>query len=146
MEEVRAELVHQRESNISETDHAPRSNVKHDTNFLEDRDGEPIPIHYSVWKNIDFSLHNDSLSLSNRNVVDYSLLTLINPQKKLVRFGIIDYVRLYTWDKKLESLGKYFIKQNEPTIINPNKYKRRFYDMMKHSLIGIYGALTCPEQ
>ncbi len=121
------------------------SNVKHDTNFLEDRDGEPIPVHYGVWKNIDFALHNDSLSLANRNVVDYSLLALINPSRRLLRFGIIDYVRLYTWDKKLESFGKFFIRQNEPTIINPAKYKRRFYQMMRNSLIGIYGAPLPPS-
>ena len=77
--------------------------------------------------------------------MDYSLLTMINPRKRLIRLGIIDYVRLYTWDKKLEYLGKFFIRQNEPTIINPAKYKRRFYEMMRHSLIPLFAALTCPS-
>ena len=65
---------------------------------------------------------------------------LINPSRRLIRFGIIDFIRIYTWDKKLESFGKYIIKSNPPTIINPNKYKKRFIEMMKKSFIGIYGA------
>ena len=54
------------------------------------------------------------------SLVDYNLLLIINLEKKLLKLGIIDYMRLYTWDKQIESLGKHVIKGGAiPTIVNP---------------------------
>jgi len=39
--------------------------------------------------------------------------------------GIIDYIRTYTWDKKLESWIKDRGK-HKPTVMSPKDYRRRF--------------------
>ena len=69
------------------------------------------------------SVYNDTLFLSKYGIVDYSLLLYINDinnnenkdneikdnlKHSLIRVGIIDYVRRYTWDKKLEHFVKFF--------------------------------------
>jgi len=44
--------------------------------------------------------------------------------KNVVKLGLIDYLRLYTWDKKIEENVKRAInKGNDPTIINPIDYR-----------------------
>ena len=86
-------------------------------------------------------------------IVDYSLLLYINDLNKnenkdnnsndnldhsLIRVGIIDYVRRYTWGKKLEHFVKTIINGfNSPTIINPNDYKERFISAIKSYFIGV---------
>ena len=45
--------------------------------------------------------------------------------------GIIDYGQAYTWEKVFETKVKKFLKGNEPTIIGPEKYKRRFKNAVK---------------
>jgi hypothetical protein len=50
--------------------------------------------------------------------VDYSLLLIIDLDKKFIKIGIIDYLRKYTWDKEWETNFKTMIKLGlEPTII-----------------------------
>ena len=57
------------------------------------------------------------------NVMDYSLFVGVDKQKKELVFGIIDYLRQYTWDKQLESWGKTSLvvpKNLSPTVISPS--------------------------
>ena len=82
-------------------------------------------------------------------IVDYSLLLYINDNSNnkknkdnlkhsLIRVGIIDYIRRYTWDKKLEHFVKTIINGfNSPTIINPKDYNERFNAAIKSYFIGI---------
>ena len=49
---------------------------------------------------------------------------------------ILDYIRTYTWDKKLESWVKdsTFLggaNKGEPTIIGPRQYRQRFLSAME---------------
>ena len=45
--------------------------------------------------------------------------------------GIIDYIRIFTWDKKVENeVKKVMTAGHIPTIINPNDYKDRFISAM----------------
>ncbi|GJM92407.1 hypothetical protein PR202_ga08881 [Eleusine coracana subsp. coracana] len=63
------------------------------------------------------------------NVMDYSLFVGVDKQKKELVFGIIDYLRQYTWDKQLESWVKTSLvvpKNQTPTVISPREYKLRF--------------------
>ena len=61
--------------------------------------------------------------------MDYSLiLGLINDE---ILVGIVDYVRTFTWDKKLESWVKETLSGREPTIISPKQYKMRFRESME---------------
>lgn len=76
--------------------------------------------------------------MSKANIVDYSLLTIIDTKRKKVRFGIIDYVQQYTIDKIFEGKFKTLINRGEvPTIVDPDKYKLRFKRAMKRYFIGM---------
>ena len=57
---------------------------------------------------------------------------------KIMRVGIIDYIRKYTWDKQLEHVGKIIINGlNTPTIISPNDYRDRFKAAAGIYFIGV---------
>ena len=52
--------------------------------------------------------------------------------------GIIDYLRIYTWDKQLETVSKKVIRKGAtPTIVNPNDYMIRFKNAMNRYFMGI---------
>ncbi|KAJ5888304.1 hypothetical protein N7495_008345 [Penicillium taxi] len=80
------------------------------------------------------SVWNDTLFLGRQDVMDYSLMIAIDEQRSELVVGIIDCIRTYTWDKKLES----WIKdrgfagggRNRPTVTSPKEYKGRFREAM----------------
>jgi hypothetical protein len=149
---------------IPKKDQKPNQ-VLPDTNFKEDFKGEPIALERNMAELLKAAVHNDSLILSKMNVVDYSLLLIIDDQPmlysnnpiyhnhqkdsehpsacpicyvKTVRVGIIDYVRKYTWDKQLEHVGKIIINRLQvPTIVNPVNYKERFKEAIDDFFIGL---------
>lgn len=49
------------------------------------------------------AISNDSHFLSANHVMDYSLLVAVDEQREQLILGIVDYMRTYTFDKKLES-------------------------------------------
>ncbi|MCQ2817737.1 MAG: 1-phosphatidylinositol 3-phosphate 5-kinase, partial [archaeon] len=121
-----------------------------DTNFLENFNGEPLPLDSEFYKLLSGAIFNDSLTLHRMNVVDYSLLLIIaeviNEEGKenkknstaYIKVGVIDYFRKYTWDKQLETVGKKLMhKFNDPTIIEPEKYRNRFIETIQNYFIGI---------
>ena len=137
-----------------------------DTNFKIDFKGSPLPLERNMAELLKAAVHNDSLVLCKMNVVDYSLLLIIdenidenskfsminerndkessketayniNTDLKSVRIGIIDYVRKYTWDKQLEHVGKFIINGLEPTIVDPKMYRIRFNKTMNNYFIGL---------
>ncbi len=75
------------------------------------------------------SIWNDTLFLSGQNVMDYSLMIAIDEDRKELVIGIIDCIRTYTWDKKLETWIKDRGK-NRPTVTSPKEYKNRFREAM----------------
>lgn len=142
---------------INKKDQKPNQ-VLPDTNFKEDFKGEPIALERNMAELLKAAIHNDSLILSKMNVVDYSLLLIIDEKCsidnlhdntaqlygipyfniKSIRVGIIDYVRKYTWDKQLEHVGKIIINRLQvPTIVNPVNYKERFKEAIDDFFIGI---------
>jgi hypothetical protein len=56
-------------------------------------------MHKKLANLLHICINNDSLCLSKTNIVDYSLLTIINKKTKRVRFGIIDYLQMYTIER-----------------------------------------------
>ena len=44
--------------------------------------------------------------LCSHNLMDYSLLLGIDRQKNELVLGIIDYIREFTWDKRMENVVK----------------------------------------
>lgn len=99
------------------------------------------------------ALYNDSKFLGDVNVMDYSLVVGVDGNNNELVIGIvgksvrvstrlrthlrIDYIRSYTWDKKLESWVKdtAFLGggagKGEPTIITPKQYRQRFIVAME---------------
>ena len=75
------------------------------------------------------SVWNDTLFLSRQNVMDYSLMIAIDEERSELVVGIIDVIRTYTWDKKLESWIKDRGKMR-PTVTSPRDYKNRFREAM----------------
>ena len=74
------------------------------------------------------------------NVMDYSLLVGVDKQKHELVFGIIDYLRQYTWDKQLETWVKtsLVVPKNElPTVISPREYKKRFRKFMSKYFLTV---------
>lgn len=70
--------------------------------------------------------------------MDYSLLLVIDYKSKLLKMGIIDYVRMYTWDKKVEEeVKKVMTAGHVPTIINPNDYRERFIGAMSRYFMEV---------
>lgn len=92
------------------------------------------------------SVWNDTLFLWKSNVMDYSLLVGIDDDKHELVLGIVDFVRTFTWDKKLES----WVKETgilggggrEPTIVSPKQYKVRFREAMERYFLMVPDKFT----
>lgn len=71
--------------------------------------------------------------------MDYSLLVGVDDDRKELVFGIIDYLRQYTWDKQLETWVKASIvpKNELPTVISPREYKKRFRKFMTRYFLSV---------
>ncbi|KAK4877008.1 hypothetical protein RN001_009514 [Aquatica leii] len=80
------------------------------------------------------AIHNDTEFLSEQSVMDYSLLVGLDSDNKELVLGIIDYIRTFTWDKKLETIvkktGILGGQGKLPTIVSPKEYRKRFIDAM----------------
>jgi 1-phosphatidylinositol-3-phosphate 5-kinase len=72
---------------------------------------------------LTIAIYNDSMYLTRHQIIDYSMFVAIDPIRRTIRFGIIDYVQQYTIEKQLESVVKETISGLEPTIIPPELYK-----------------------
>lgn len=99
------------------------------------------------------ALYNDSKFLADINVMDYSLVVGVDTDNNELVVGIVgkrtqrspisiclilftDYIRTYTWDKRLESWVKESAllggaTRGEPTIVTPKQYRQRFISAME---------------
>jgi hypothetical protein len=100
--------------------------TKMDLNFLEDFKGIPLPVMSDAKRILDASIWNDTLFLSKQNIIDYSLLVMIDLENAKVVAGIIDYMEQYTLEKAIESKYKKVVGTEMPTITQPNVYRQRF--------------------
>ncbi|KAI9189124.1 Mitochondrial distribution and morphology protein 12 [Blastocladiella emersonii ATCC 22665] len=111
----------------------PPLQVLLDGNFIEMTHMAPLFTREYSRKVLATSIYNDTLFLSKLNIMDYSLLVGIDETNQELVVGIVDFIRTYTWDKKLES----WVKETgllgggkEPTIVSPKQYKTRFREAM----------------
>ncbi|KAI5864874.1 hypothetical protein GGS23DRAFT_467344 [Durotheca rogersii] len=110
-----------------------------DENMVEYIYESPLFAREHSKKLLRASVWNDTLFLARQNVMDYSLMVAIDEDKKELVVGIIDCIRTYTWDKKLES----WIKdrgfagggRNKPTVTSPKEYKSRFREAMARYIL-----------
>ncbi|KAF9699202.1 hypothetical protein EKO04_003157 [Ascochyta lentis] len=94
----------------------------------------PIFVREHTKKLLKASVWNDTLFLSQNNVMDYSLMAGFDDTAREIIVGIIDCIRTYTWDKKLESWIKDRGK-NKPTITSPKDYRNRFRIAMEKYIL-----------
>jgi len=96
-----------------------------DENFIDIIFEKPIIVREHTMKTLKNSVYNDTLFLSKQNVMDYSLMAGFDDENRKIMVGIIDCIRTYTWDKKLETWIKDRGK-NKPTVTSPKDYRNRF--------------------
>lgn len=79
------------------------------------------------------AIWNDTKFLQSVNVMDYSLLVGVDDDTKELVLGVVDYIRTFTWDKRIESLFKDLggAGGKTPTIVTPKQYKQRFRSAME---------------
>eukprot|EP00795_Rhopilema_esculentum_P013781 gene13781-4710_t len=111
-----------------------KEEVLMDENLLEMICETPLFIRPHSKAVLSKAIHNDSEFLSSHSVMDYSLLVGIDEVNFELVVGIIDYIRTFTWDKKLES----YVKSTGilgghgkmPTVVSPAVYRTRFTEAM----------------
>ncbi|OAF71827.1 Nucleolar protein 56 [Intoshia linei] len=121
-------------------DNNSQQNVLLDQNFTEYGIRNPIYIDKETKKKLDKALKGDTDFFLSQSIIDYSFLLGINPQKNILSIGIVDYIGLYTWPKRMENVLKstFTISGNEqPTIIEPEQYKNRFIEAMNNYIICV---------
>lgn len=116
-----------------------KNEVLLDENMVEFIYESPLFAREHSKKLLRSSVHNDTLFLARQNVMDYSLMVAIDETRKELVVGIIDCIRTYTWDKKLESWIKDrgFARggKNRPTVTSPKEYKKRFREAMNRYVL-----------
>lgn len=112
-----------------------------DENMVEYIYESPIFVREYDKKLLRASLWNDTLFLAKMNVMDYSLVVGVDNENHNLTVGIIDCIRTFTWDKKLESWVKEkgFVggSTKEPTVVTPRQYKNRFREAMERYILMV---------
>ncbi|KAK1265918.1 putative 1-phosphatidylinositol-3-phosphate 5-kinase FAB1D [Acorus gramineus] len=111
-----------------------------DENFIKDMGSSPFYVDGKTKHLLQRAVWNDTAFLTLINVMDYSLLLGVDKQRHELVFGIIDYLRQYTWDKQLETWVKSSLvvpKNVTPTIVSPKEYKKRFRTYMSQYFLTV---------
>ncbi|XP_060113445.1 1-phosphatidylinositol 3-phosphate 5-kinase [Heteronotia binoei] len=105
-----------------------------DENLLKLVRDNPLYIRSHSKAVLRVSIHSDSHFLSSHLIIDYSLLVGRDDTTDELVVGIIDYIRTFTWDKKLEmvvkSTGILGGQGKMPTVVSPELYRTRFCEAM----------------
>jgi len=106
------------------------------------------------------AIENDAQFLSSKFVMDYSLLCGFDQVNNEIVVGIIgelnyvyylnvnlgkivsiysfkDYLRVFTWDKKLETYLKTISGPKVPTIVSPEVYRTRFINALDRYFLEV---------
>jgi len=104
-----------------------------DENFLTQTQENPFYVRLHTKWTLMKALYADTQFLAKHGIVDYSLLVSYHndEQQSIIYAGIIDYIRTYTWDKKIETIVKSIGPVGStPTVISPEHYRTRFLRQM----------------
>ncbi|KAH8883859.1 hypothetical protein GQ53DRAFT_830310 [Thozetella sp. PMI_491] len=110
-----------------------------DENMVEYIYESPLFVREHSKRVLRASVWNDTLFLARQDVMDYSLMVAVDESRRELVVGMIDCIRTYTWDKRLESWIKYrgFAGggRNKPTVTSPKEYKSRFREAMARYIL-----------
>jgi 1-phosphatidylinositol-3-phosphate 5-kinase len=116
----------------------PTNVVLLDENLLQSLRQSPFYIRPECKQRLTTAIDNDSTFLSSHSVMDYSLLVGIDQDQKRLVVGVIDYIRPYTWDKRIEMVVKSVGSHGKmPTIVSPDLYRERFREKMNQYFLCI---------
>uniref|UniRef100_A0A7N5ZU61 1-phosphatidylinositol 3-phosphate 5-kinase n=1 Tax=Anabas testudineus TaxID=64144 RepID=A0A7N5ZU61_ANATE len=105
-----------------------------DENLLKLIHDNPLYIRSHCKAILRAAIHSDAYFLSSHLIIDYSLLVGRDDATNQLVVGIIDYIRTFTWDKKLEmvvkSTGILGGQGKMPTVVSPELYRARFCEAM----------------
>uniref|UniRef100_A0AAR2KTZ4 1-phosphatidylinositol 3-phosphate 5-kinase n=1 Tax=Pygocentrus nattereri TaxID=42514 RepID=A0AAR2KTZ4_PYGNA len=105
-----------------------------DENLLKLVHDNPLYIRSHCKAILRAAIHSDAYFLSSHLIIDYSLLVGRDDATDQLVVGIIDYIRTFTWDKKLEmvvkSTGILGGQGKMPTVVSPELYRARFCEAM----------------
>lgn len=111
-----------------------------DENMVEYIYESPVFVKEQLKKLLRGSLFNDTSFLSAMDVMDYSLVIGIDDELHKLYAGIIDWLRTFTWDKKVENWvkGNSLVKKGkDPTIVTPKQYRIRFREAMDRYILEV---------
>lgn len=114
-----------------------------DENMIEYIYESPVFVKEQLKKLLRGCLFNDTSFLSAMDVMDYSLVIGIDDELKKLYIGIIDWLRAFTWDKKVENWvkGNNLIgggkKGKDPTVVTPKQYRIRFREAMERYILEV---------
>ncbi|KAI5754029.1 hypothetical protein M8J77_005179 [Diaphorina citri] len=112
-----------------------------DENFINMISESPLYIHPHSKFILMQAINNDTQFLANQHVMDYSLLLGIDDTNMELVVGMIDYIRTFTWDKKIETMvkksGLLGGQGKLPTIVSPDEYRKRFQSAMNRYFLGV---------
>ncbi|CAC5388449.1 PIKFYVE [Mytilus coruscus] len=107
-----------------------------DTNLLNLSIESPLYIYPHSKTLLMNVISRDSQFLAANLVMDYSLLVGLDENSDELVLGIIDYIRTFTWDKKLETILK-SAGGKLPTVVSPEIYKSRFLSAMTRYFLPV---------
>ena len=81
------------------------------------------------------AFEDDAGFLRDQSVIDYSLLVI--ESERVLRMGIIDFMRPYHFIEKIETIYKEIKSGKDPTVIPPLQYSERFISAMKKYFIKV---------
>ncbi|XP_011863419.1 PREDICTED: 1-phosphatidylinositol 3-phosphate 5-kinase isoform X2 [Vollenhovia emeryi] len=112
-----------------------------DENLLNMSCDSPLYIRSHSKTVLNRAIEQDTKFLADNSVMDYSLLVGLEPSSDELVLGIIDYIRTFTWDKKLETMvkksGILGGQGKLPTIISPEEYRARFIAAMHRYFLPV---------
>ncbi|XP_054715283.1 1-phosphatidylinositol 3-phosphate 5-kinase-like [Uloborus diversus] len=112
-----------------------------DENLLKVTCDNPLYIRPHCKTVLTSAISNDTQFLAEQSVMDYSLLVGLDEEKGELVVGIIDYIRTFTWDKKVEmmikSSGLLGGHGKMPTVVSPELYRMRFCEAMDSYFLWI---------
>jgi len=120
--------------NAAAADPSKSGEVMLDKNLLESMMDHPLCISTADSAELEAALWSDTAFLARLGVMDYSLLVGADSSQSTLVVGVIDFIRQYTIDKQLETLlkssGLLGGSGQQPTVVSPKQYMRRFRGAM----------------